>query len=129
MTEKFKVGDRVYDIRFGIGKVVTYRDKETSYPFDVEFIGEASQLYTACGRFSLSNVNPTLLTLADARSKGYDVPKEKVKKSATQYCLVYQDGSLSGQRFKTRSQAAFNAINQPTVIAIAEAVFTWEEEI
>ena len=129
MTEKFNVGDKVYDIRLGVGIITTVRDKERVYPLDVEFIGEGSHLFTACGRFSATNINPTLFTISAARARGYDVPKEKVKKTETQYCLVFNNGTISGQRFKSRASAEEHTREYDTTVAIAECVFTWEEEI
>ena len=132
MTEKFNVGDRVYDIQFGIGEVyIRLNGIAHSYPIEVTFklLSGEIRTYTACGRLGAFHANPTLLTLPEARAKGYDVPKEKIKKTETQYCYVYTNGTISGQRFLSRKLAEECARGCTTVATIAECVFTWEEEI
>ena len=128
MTEsKFNVGDKVYDILLGIGSV-TCTDEDGSFVIDVLFL-DRHECFTSEGRVGRADLNPTLLTLPEARAKGYDVPKETVKKTEIQYCLVFRNGVISGQRFRSRVLAKDYARNQPTTVAIAECVFTWEEEI
>ena len=130
MTEKFKVGDRVYDIRLGVGVVSHNSLSCPTLPYPVEAVVAGIRLhYTIEGRCESSHLNPTLLTIPEARARGYDVPKEKVKKTETQYCYVFNNGTISGQRFRSRELAEGCTRDYTTITAIAECVFTWEEEV
>lgn len=77
---KFKVGDKVYSIFSGIGHVDVIYDEDES--IDDRLVELANgELYTKCGRaFCEDDLNPTLLTLEEARAKGYYVPPEEPKK-------------------------------------------------
>ena len=123
MTEKFKVGDRVYDILYGEVHELQYI--EDGYEaFKVGLIRVLKD-----GKTDVKHKYPRFISLEQARAKGYDVPKEKIKKTQTQYCLVFRNGVISGQRFKSRASAEEHTREYDMVIAIAECVFTWEEEI
>jgi hypothetical protein len=130
MTEKFKDGNKVYDIRYGIGTVINYIEIETVYPFGVKFLDRPAQIYLPCGRFQLSDANPTLLTLAEARARGYDVPKEKVKKSQVKYNLVFASGEFGCDRFMSKTAAEFAArLSYNQVTGVGKVTYEWEEEI
>ena len=132
MIEKFNVGDRVYDILRGLGTVVVINPETTLECNVVEVSFESRQFtetYSQNGFWDTYHKNPTLFTISAARARGYDVPKEKVKKTETQYCYVYTNGTISGQRFLSRKLAEECARGCATVATIAECVFTWEEEI
>ena len=78
---KFKTDDKVFDPRYGVG-VVTSEEHSREYPIRVEFNngdGISSVTYMKWGRQFPSHKNPMLLTLPEAREKGYDVPKEPFK--------------------------------------------------
>jgi hypothetical protein len=133
MTEKFKVGDKVYDIQFGFGWVDEYRGTDTClYPIEVSFpllTGDV-RTYTPCGRLGKIHANPTLLTLAEARSKGYDVLKEKVKKAQVKYYLVFASGEFGSDRFMSKTAAEFAArLSYDQVTGVGKVTYEWEEEI
>ena len=73
---KFRLGDDVYDFRFGVGSVVS-ENFSPSYPIGAEF-GMTNRSYLANGLEYTFHKNPSLLTLPEAREKGYDVPKEPI---------------------------------------------------
>lgn len=86
--EKFKVGQKVYCIIRGLG-VVAQDDYNTVLPILVRF-SSGTSLYKKTGKGSESHTNPTLLTLEEARAKGYDVPKQKIVKEKTVYINLYE---------------------------------------
>lgn len=103
MTDKFKVGDKVYDIQDGMGIIHKNNDCD-GHPHRVWFSPDFSREYTNQGRRYSTDINPTLLTVAEARAKGYDVPKvKKVKKDTVKGKYPYTE--------------------------IATVTYEWEEEI
>jgi len=59
MFRDVKVGDRVWDIRFGYGRVHLI-DPCSAWPIKVEFSGDASDSYTYAGKQVTEDINPTL---------------------------------------------------------------------
>ena len=129
MTEKFNVGDRVYDICRGIGVVTSVEAEgpKDEYPLEV-FIGGRHRFYTAEGKYDTSYANPALLTVPEARVKGYGVPREKVKKSEIRYGVMTQDG-LNSSIFSTKAEAQKYALTCWWVKGISTITTEWEEEI
>lgn len=122
MTDKFKVGDKVYDIRCGAGVVEEIVDE--NYPILVNF-NERGESYTSCGLQDIDDVNPTLLTIPEARARGYDVPKEKVKKKEVMYCLTNKHGRrLAMTDCRRECQSLMETGDSLTTVT-----FEWEEEI
>lgn len=99
---KFKVGQKVYCIHNGMG-TVTYIDVDLDYPVEVDFDKGVSNTYTADGKRSKCDINPTLLTLEEACAKGYDVPKQKIVKEKTLYVNLY--GNKCWGTFETEYDA------------------------
>lgn len=93
--EKFKVGQKVYCIRYGLGEVIISADASEEYPIYVLFSGNKRDSFTTDGKPFGNYLNPTLLTLEEARAKGYDVPKQKIVKEKTVYINLYGDGERS----------------------------------
>lgn len=85
---KFKVGDRVYGILEGEGRVTSERGCEL-YPIVVLFATGKGDKFTPEGKSIVTFLNPDLLTIEEARAKGYNVPKQKIKK--TTWLNVYRD--------------------------------------
>lgn len=107
MTEcKFKVGDRVYDIRRGVGVVHNLATLDDTYTVVVEFtqVTRETDYYTMEGRASEHDLNPMLLTLSEARGMGYDVPKLKVKKEVKAFGVVDPD---TGQLMSSSNNMAY----------------------
>lgn len=75
---KFKVGQKVYCIIRGLGTVVL-PTLALNPPVCVQFI-TGDRYYREDGKYCDIDLNPTLLTLEEARAKGYDVPKQRVVK-------------------------------------------------
>lgn len=71
---KFNVGDKVYHIRSGMGKIIEVGINGT-YPVIVD-VDATCMSFTVDGKYHNGDLNPTLLTLDEARAKGYDVPEE-----------------------------------------------------
>lgn len=86
---KFKVGQKVYCILRGLGEVVAFH--QDIYPVNVAFEKGKIDYYMKDGRRSGEYVNPVLLTLEEARAKGYDVPKQKIVKEKTLYVNLYRN--------------------------------------
>lgn len=73
---KFKVGDKVFHVGWGVGRIVTICPSGP-YPICAVFQDHAvSGTFTEDGRGSEDHPIPQLLTLEEARAKGYEVPKE-----------------------------------------------------
>ena len=124
MTEKFKVGDRVYDILRGVGKVIAINSETAQECYFVEVLFELRQYsgtYSQKGFWDNSYLNPTLFTLAEARAKGYDVPKEMVKKTIKRWVIVNTKTGWSALAY-TPPKVDDNCI-------VKEVVFEWEEEV
>lgn len=115
---KFKVGDKVYSILSGIGTVTSIDD----WQLIIKTI-KGYEYAKTNGKDSEYDINPIILTLDEARAKGYDVPKEKVKKTRIQFVNVYPDGvsglylSLEYAKESSRSD----------VIATVPVTIEWEE--
>ena len=90
---KFKVGDRVFDLRCGVGVVESVKDHH-DYPVKVLFKSKdvENESYTHCGKSLSTHKNPLLLTLTEAREKGYDVPKESLNFQIKVIWDVYSTG-------------------------------------
>lgn len=92
---KFKVGQKVYCIRRGLGEVY---GKDRYLAGDVVFLIKFPEKdnceYTFEGKLYHSDLNPTLLTLEEARAKGYDVPKQKIVKEKTVYINLYSNTNV-----------------------------------
>jgi hypothetical protein len=127
MTEKFKVGDRVYDILKGIGTIKRNPDCGV-YTWVVIFPLASARTYTEQGFLTEYDVNPALLTLTEARAKGYDVPKEKVTHKDVGYRKILEDGTLS-RCWRSAENLVALGIDPTDRTNYAEVVTTWEEEI
>lgn len=91
---KFNLGDTVYCIQNGLGKVVspdgTLRSRGLGHVY-VQF-KSYTRVYYDDGKATFNSVNPILLTLEEARAKGYDIPKTKVKKTVNYYLNISSTG-------------------------------------
>jgi hypothetical protein len=120
---KFNVGDIAYSIREGV--VTICRSTEgPPYP-----IAANDENYTEDGKWYPTDLNPTLLTLDEARAKGYDVPKvkKKVTKEIKRWANVYADFSACNDYY-TREDADFH-VNRKMRIACVELTGTYEIEV
>lgn len=107
---KFRVGDKVFHVGYGMGKVLSI--DPTIFNGDdalVVFLDDLYQplTFTLDGRRSMTHKVPQLLTLEEARAKGYDVPKQKVKKARTGWVNVYPQ--VTGGMYMSKEQADVNA--------------------
>lgn len=64
----FKVGDKVYDIRFGWGEVLSITMQET-YSVNVDFNGQ-EETYTPLGRYLVEHIQP-LLSFTEYTLQGF----------------------------------------------------------
>lgn len=119
---KFKFGEKVYCIRNGIGTVRKVSSVAIEYAVEVTYSeSKGWGSFTYDGRENIKDKNPTLLTLSEARNKGYDVPKETVKRSEVRYCTPED---LDG----TFCEMLQSPAHVQTGFPIVTATFTWEEE-
>lgn len=90
---KFKVGQKVYSIRHGLGLIlqIQYPSMSGTY-IRAEFPEIDLQEFCIDGKVYSTDINPTLLTLEEARAKGYDVPKQKTLKEKVVYINYYEEG-------------------------------------
>ena len=90
--EKFKVGQKVYCIGGGLSTIDEFLPNEKS-PIRITVTHDSGNwnTYTIDGRRSKTDINPLLLTLEEARAKGYDVPKQKIVKEKTLYINLYKE--------------------------------------
>ena len=131
MTKKFNVGDKVYDILRGVGKVTEIDSETTAECGVVEVTFKLKKLpetYSQKGFWDDFHINPSLLTISEARAKGYDVPRERVKKSEIKYGIMTQDG-LNSSIFSTKAEAQKYALTCWWVKGISTITTEWEEEI
>lgn len=91
MMEKFKVGQKVYCIMGGLGTVKEITNQVAPIHVYLDNADPCHRQYFSDGRFYPGHKNPTLLTLEEARAKGYDVPKQKIVKEKTVYINLYPD--------------------------------------
>lgn len=124
MESKFKVEQKVYCIRRGAGKVTCISSDMDDPYVQVDFVGSRYSYYPD-GKYSSHDTNPTLLTLEDARAKGYDVPKQKIVKEKTVYINLYNHGKHyahdTEQEAKYGAQRCDGTISG-TVILVAHPV-------
>ena len=73
---KFKVGDKVFDLRYGVGEVVN-TELFQHFQLKVDFKSD-NHAYTKVGNWGLQDSNPQLWTLQEAKDRGYgdQLPKE-----------------------------------------------------
>lgn len=86
---KFKVGDKVYCLLNGWGEVESINS--VRYPVTVKFGETITEDYKMDGLLFQENKNPCLFTLDEAKAKGYEVPKQKVKKTRTGWVNVFKE--------------------------------------
>lgn len=92
----FKVGDKVYDIRFGWGEVVAIT-ADRSYPVEVDFNG-GEETYTYTGQYIIEHVTP-LLSLTEYTLQGFSQerpfnPQDCVGK----WCLTWDNEKINNSR-------------------------------
>lgn len=122
MSDKYKVGDQVFDLRCGFGKIVDYSDLDNFCI--VEYNRNLVIDYCSNGYMDSEDFAPSLLTLSEAKALGYEPPKKKVKK--TMYANVYLEDNyyLSGF-YKTKELA--EKASSFDLISIAEVTFEVDE--
>ena len=75
MFENAKVGDRVWDIRFGWGKIIEVdKDILDPYAIKVKFDNEEMTYYDADGYYNVNDINPTLFW------NEFEIPEEVFKR-------------------------------------------------
>lgn len=102
---RFKVGDRVFHVGSGNGRVARINPSVGAlYPVEVHFDDSNLKwmLFTMDGKYDINHIVPQLLTVQDAREKGYDVPKQKVTKTIE--TTVYVD-KTTGTRVSTNASS------------------------
>jgi hypothetical protein len=99
---KFQVGDRVFHVGWGVGMVFQvddsqpHSDRALSVGFFAPNSGKpCTVFFTLDGRFFLFHTIPQILTLEEARVKGYEIPKVKVKKIIKQWSVVASNGVIT----------------------------------
>lgn len=131
---KFKVGQKVYCILYGVGEVVSTGYPPTKHTDPAYTIGFQSsrecgpRYYTEQGQRSKNDTNPTLLTLEEARAKGYDVPKQKIVKEKTVYLNIYGNNERSYVH-DTEQDAKYNARTKDANLLAAAYPVTIKYEI
>jgi hypothetical protein len=86
---KFEVGQKVYHVLWGLCEIVIIFGDVLRFR---SLRGTEDGALRLDGKERSRDVNPILLTLDEARAKGYDVPKVVVKKTVRMYSNVYPDG-------------------------------------
>lgn len=124
---KFKVGDRVFHVGHGVGEV-TEIDQRDSLAIRVEFHNNKVGWFTLDGMFVDEHTIPQLLTLDEARAKGYDVPKKTYK----MWQWLYHNSSyykLTRYHYRTKEEAEEDHIMDDLVFIkpIEETEITVEE--
>lgn len=87
---KFKVGDKVFDIRHGWGHIICVDDNEDNiYPITASFPNWGAGIsYTDKGRNYRQDLNPALMTVEEAAAHNFFPPKNKVKKQIKQWMNI-----------------------------------------
>jgi hypothetical protein len=118
---KFNVNDKAYSIRWGLCVIEDVTDDDERYCVRVRGMGEyehKSDWFMEDGRSSYGDVNPSILTLDEARRMGYVIPKAKVKKNITVYGVV---STISGSVLDvclTRSEAEQSSHDNVQVVKL-----------
>lgn len=120
---KFQVGDRVFHIGLGAGKV-TEIDPTIVHgedAVDVRFDADPNLVFDFAldGRYCREHTIPQLYTAEEARKMGFDVPKEKIKKSKT---LWLYHSTSSGSTYVCEE-------SEPSQIGFLEKKVTFEWEV
>ena len=107
---KFKVGDRVYDIRYGIGKITTINNPSLSgYTVKADITNRPDSTYTAEGKYLNDDLNPTLLHVVEARAKGYDIPKIKTTHTVECWMTIHGYGYGEAESIIHCTEASANS--------------------
>ena len=113
---KFSVGDTVYCIMHGLG-YVNYSHPGRNQQLFVVF-ETCDDTYTLEGKRNRKNAHPILLTLEEARAKGYHTPKQKKSKTISVIFNYAHD--------------VVDISRQPVLFPVSDSVvkdvtFEWEE--
>jgi hypothetical protein len=99
---KFKVGDKVFHVGMGVGMVFQADDSQphSDCALGVSFFAPNNGkpytvLFTLNGMYHLLHTIPQILTLDEAKAKGYEIPKVKVKKIIKQWSVVDSSGVIT----------------------------------
>ena len=88
---KVEVGQKVYSILHGLGVIA----EVYAYPAKVGLVSvqfkDIQCDYWTSGKWNARDANPTLLTLEEARAKGYDVPTQRVTKTLDRWVAVFSN--------------------------------------
>jgi hypothetical protein len=133
---KFNVGDRVFDLQYGVGEVIRIAEytegqcrvrRERSVKVRFGLCMEID--YTSVGKHYDYELNPILWTVEEAIAKGYDVPKSKKKvvKEIKRWANVYGD-CVACNDYVSREDADNHARIRNRV-ACVELTGTYEIEV
>lgn len=114
---KFKVGDKVFHVGYGVG-TVTDVDWADGCPVTAAFSNDVIYYFLDDGRGSRTHAIPQLYTLAEARKMCFDVPKEKKSKTLWLYY------NIASRNFITTVEREPNQVGYLE----KEITFEWEEE-
>ena len=114
---KFKVGDKVFHVGNGVGKVVRNDKLNTDYDIGVEFAGHGQVGFCHDGKYHNHHKIPQLYTLEEARKMGFEVPKQKLKKTINLWVNVYSD-RLGPSIYESEEIAKNNSSNAITCVKL-----------
>lgn len=122
MTEKFKVGDDVFDLRFDWGKVTDEVIAERAYCCVPVSFQLGTRYYTREGKSGVIEAYPTLLTVEEAAKLGHVPQKKKIKRYPA---IIRHEGGTTSVTyspfvFKDEEQAriCFQLIEGPEFIRL-----------
>jgi hypothetical protein len=120
---KFNVGDNAFSLRNGV-VVISGIEEMAIYS-----ISTSDGKFTLEGRYHPLDLYPTLLTLDEARAKGYEVPKvkKKVTKEVKKWVNVYAEFTICNDYY-SREDADQQADHKRR-IACVELTGTYEIEV
>jgi hypothetical protein len=116
---KFKVGDTVFHVGRGLGKVIcvdtTTKDKDMAV--EVLTYGVQANWFTIDGRSHLEHSIPQLYSLEEARKMGFNVPKIKIKKKITKWLVIHSYG-YPAAIFDTEEEALIHINKADTIVEL-----------
>jgi len=106
--EKAQVGDKVYSLKYGEGKIIRVKPREENYPIIINFNREASDFaYAINGKYVKNDLTPDLYWSKPEIIEP-EAPKRLVEKIVNRYCNVYKNNSGNhylGQMHETKQEA------------------------
>lgn len=92
----FKVGDKVYDVRYGWGEV-THADWREDYPIRVKFKDDSVSSYTHDGVWH-KKINKPVLSFTEYTLQGFSQERPKPQPKVGEMCVFWDNNDTDNRR-------------------------------